>query len=172
MKPVVDRVPFKRDGKTIGGSNYNSSLNSSSSHIDQLDEHRYTRRWSVSKKGLHQTSGMAPMLAWSLAYLSYLIGYPLLDLTFIPSIIKESISAKHFRRFVNQQKVVIRSIYRVAVDKVYKTGQQCYEYVNYQWGILWSSKDTNTIYETDVDLFGLLYNLHLSIIIIIIFCKV
>lgn len=174
IKPPVDVVT-----KTLHHHHYHHhphnishAVDGSNNNLDQLDEHIYNRRWSVSKKGLRQSGGIAPTLAYCLAYLSYhLASYGIIvDIDNIDEIV---LPTRRFRRFLHKKKLYIQTIQRSVSDRIYLVATQyyyyTYDYVKYQWVMMTTGYVCiNYDHLVDKDVIFEIYNLWLSIIMIII----
>jgi len=165
MKPSIDVVPKHHQ---YIQQKANNNRNSSTHTLDQLDEHLYHRRWYVFKKGLHQTGGVAPMLALILSYLSYLTNTNLVDIDVdVLKLISENIPTRRFRRFVYKKMMFIQSILEYVTNRVYRIVIQYYDYASYQL-VMMTTGNTCINYNPDDDVLFELYNLWVSMILIII----
>ena len=150
---------------------------SSNNLLDQLDEHLNNRRWSVPKKSLRQTGGIAPMIAYCLAYLSYhLMSYGfIVDINSIDDVLKlihefiTLLPTKRFRRFLHKKKLYFQIIQQSISDQLYVVAIQIYDYMKYQWLMITTGYVCiNYDHLVDDDVLFEIHNLWLSIIMIII----
>lgn len=99
---VVPKHPHpqpRRQMTALNDTSTNVSSISSSSSTDELDSHRYHRRWYVADKGIHRTGGVAPSIAWGIAYISHHSASLILEQD-IPSFIMRNIPTKRFKKFM------------------------------------------------------------------------